>query len=130
MARRHRELLAQLEPVGLKRYQITEKDVREVEKYIAIIQHDIGTPTIWEDLVRYAGSYGTSFLIHEVIEIRELRTRGFEPLRLRTQPLRKLLRQNIDAYVIPAKRVPIQRMFACGSMVRVVTCLSGSLATL
>lgn len=100
MARSHRELLARLDPIGLNRYQITEEDVRMVEKYIAIIQKDIGAPTTWQELIQYGGPYGTSILIHEVVEIRELRARGFEPLRLRTRPLRMLLRQNIDAHII------------------------------
>ena len=100
MAKRHRELLARLEPVGLNRHQITEKDVREVERYLGVFQKKLPVQTSWEELVQYGGPYGTSILIHEVVEIRELRARGFEPLWLRMQPLRKLLRQNIDAHVI------------------------------
>jgi hypothetical protein len=41
LAKRHRELLTRLDPVGLKRYQITEGDVGTVEKYIGIIQADL-----------------------------------------------------------------------------------------
>ncbi len=99
MAKRHRDLLARLEPVGLNRYRITEKDVQTVEKYLRLIQAGLGA-SVWQELVRYGGPYGTSILIHEVVEIRSLKARGFKPLRLRTQPLRKLLRQNIDAHVI------------------------------
>jgi len=41
VAKRHRELMARLEAVGLNRYQITEKDVRAVEKYLSIIQEEL-----------------------------------------------------------------------------------------
>lgn len=52
MAKRHRELLARLDPVGLNRYQITEKDIRTVEKYLAIIQYGLKTTSTWQELVR------------------------------------------------------------------------------
>lgn len=100
MAKRHRELLTRLEPVGLGRYHITEADIQTVEKYLGIIQKKIKTLSTWQELVRYGGPYGTSILIHEVVEIRTLQVRGFEPLRLGKLALRKLLAQNIDAHVI------------------------------
>lgn len=101
MAKRHRELLARLDPVGLNRYQITEKDIRTIEKYLVIIQYGLKTTSTWQELVRYAGLYGTSIAIHEIVEIRTLRARGIEPLHMKTQPLRRLLtQQHIDAHVI------------------------------
>ncbi len=38
LARRHREVLAKLDPVAVARYQITEKDIRTIERYLRIIQ--------------------------------------------------------------------------------------------
>lgn len=100
MAKRHRDLLARLEPIGLNRYQITEADVQTVEKYLSIIQKNLKTQSTWQELVRHVGPYGTSILIHEIVEIRYLQARGFEPLRLGKSALRKLLAENIDAHIL------------------------------
>lgn len=99
MAKRHRDLLARLEAIGLNRYKITEADVQTVEKYLLIIQQDLGAST-WQDIIHYGGPYGTSILIHEVTEIRALKARGLEPLRLRTRELRSLLANHVEAHVI------------------------------
>lgn len=101
MAKRHQDLMARLDPVGMNRYRITEKDVEAVEKYLGLIQKRLKTLSTWQELVRYGGPYGTSILIHEIVEIRTLQTEGFEPLQVRTQAtLRALLAQNIQAHVI------------------------------
>lgn len=103
MAKRHRELLARLDPVGLNRYQITEKDAAKVERYIGIIQEDflkLGVETTWQNIVRFAGPYGTAILIHEVVEIRALAARGLRPLRRKMNSLRQLLAQHVDVHVI------------------------------
>lgn len=100
MAKRHRDLLARLEPVGLNRYQITETDVQTVEKYLGIIQKKLTVDTTWQELLQYGGPYGTSILIHEIVEIRLLKAKGLEPLRLQTEALQRLLAQNIEAHII------------------------------
>lgn len=103
MAKRHRELLARLDQVGLNRYQITENDVEKVEQYIGILRANLikqGVQTAWQDIVWYAGPYGTSILIHEVVEIRELETRSSRLLRRKTNSLKKLLGQHVDAHVM------------------------------
>jgi hypothetical protein len=102
VAKKHREILARLDSVGLRRYQITEKEVRIVEKYLSIIQEDLKGISAWDDLIGYGGSYGTSILIHEVVELRELEARGLD-LRLRgqsQQALRDFLAENIEAHVM------------------------------
>lgn len=38
--------------------------VQTVEKYLGIIQQDLGAST-WQDIIHYGGPYGTSILIHE-----------------------------------------------------------------
>jgi hypothetical protein len=91
LAKRHRDLLTRLEPVGLNRYQITEKDVQVVEKYLNIIQQGLTGGSTWQELLHYGGPYGTSILIHEIVEIRFLRAKGLAPLQQRTRPLRKML---------------------------------------
>lgn len=101
MAKRHRELLARLEPVGLNRYQITEADVRTVERYLRILQAKFKEISVWHEMLRYGGPYGTSILIHEVVEIRELEARGLRPLKQPDRPdLVRLLEENIDAHVM------------------------------
>lgn len=103
MAKRHRDILDRLDPVGLSRYRITEGDVERVEKYINILQADFikqGIETTWQDIVRFEGPYGTSILIHEIVEIRELETRGLRPLRRKMSSLRELLAQHVDAHVM------------------------------
>lgn len=99
MAKQHRDLLAQLEPVGLNRYQITESDVQTVEKYLGIIQRGLGAST-WQELVDVGGPYGTSILIHEIVEIRLLKARGVNPLRQNTRALRRLLARYVEAHII------------------------------
>ncbi len=103
LAKRHRKLLTRLDPVGLNRYQITENDAVKVEQYIGIIQGNflkLGIQTTWQDIVHFAGPYGTAILIHEVVEIRALEARGLRPLRRKMSSLRQLLAQHIDAHVI------------------------------
>ena len=94
MAKRHRELLARLEPVGLNRYQIIEADVQTV---LRILQAKFKEISVWHEMLRYGGPYGTSLLIHEVVEIRELEARGLRPLKQpdRADPVR-LLGENIE----------------------------------
>ncbi len=41
-----------------------------------------------------------SILIHEIVEIRLLKAKGFEPLRQQTEALQRLLAQNIQAHII------------------------------
>jgi glycine cleavage system pyridoxal-binding protein P len=100
VAKRHRELLARLDPVGLNRYQITEKELETIEKYLRIIQGRLTSASTWQELVQYGGPYGTSIAIHEIVEIRLLKNRGLRPLKQRTHILQRLLAQNIDAHVI------------------------------
>ena len=100
MAKRHRELIARLDPVGLNRYQITEKDVRTVERYLDILQSKFKGASAWDDMMRYGGPYGTSILIHEVVEIRILEGRGLRPLSLHRRRLVQTLTEHIDAHVM------------------------------
>lgn len=100
MAKRHYDLLVRLEPVGLNRYQITEKDLQTIEKYLSIIQRGLKGGSTWQELVQYGGPYATSIIIHEIVEIRLLHAKGLDPLRQRTQPLRDLVVRNIETHII------------------------------
>jgi hypothetical protein len=51
-------------------------------------------------MIRYGGPYGTSILIHEIVEIRALQAKGLQPLRQKTRALRQMLALNVDAHVL------------------------------
>lgn len=86
--------------MGLNRYQITEKDIRTIEQYLRILQSHLKIENTWDELTSYAGFYGTSIAIHEIVEIRALRARGIEPLDYRKKALQAILQQRIDAHVL------------------------------
>lgn len=99
MAKRHRQLLARLDPVGLNRYQITERDIQKVEKYLRIAQSILKEASTWHNLQTYSGAFATGIMIHEVVELRILEARGLNPLKQRRRMLQRLVAENIDAHV-------------------------------
>ncbi len=101
MAKRHREVLAKLDPVAVARYQITEKDIRTIEQYLRIIQASLEAEgvSLWQEIVVLPTSYATSLVIHELVEIRLLQAEGIDPLKLRTRALQRTLASHIDAHI-------------------------------
>ena len=101
MARRHREVLAKLDPMAVARYQITEKDVRTIERYLSIIQADLELEgvSLWQEIIDFPPAYATSLVTHELVEIRVLLARGIDPLKLDTDTLQQTLASNIDAHI-------------------------------
>jgi hypothetical protein len=99
VAKRHQELLARLDPVGLNRYQITENDVQQIEKYLDILQKPLRDASTWQDILHLPEFYATAILIHEVVELRILEARRLNPLQQRRQRLQRLLAEHIDAHV-------------------------------
>ena len=101
MAKRHRDILAKLDPVAVARYQITEEDIRTIEGYLKIIQANLELEgvSLWQQIMTFPGAYATSLVVHEIVEIRLLQARGIEPLKLNTFALRQTLATNIDAHV-------------------------------
>lgn len=101
MAKQHREVLAKLDPVAVARYQITEKDIQTIERYLRIIQADLepdGVST-WQEIRDFPSAYATSLTVHEIIEIRLLRVKGIDPVKLDTETLQQTLASNIDAHI-------------------------------
>jgi hypothetical protein len=45
--RRHQQLLARFDPIGLYHYDIAAADLRDIERYIYILQAGLGE-TVWE----------------------------------------------------------------------------------
>ncbi len=101
MARRHREILAKLDPVAVARYQITEKDLRTIERYLKIIQVDLELEgaSLWQEIIDYPSGYATSVVIHELVEIRLLHAKGIRLLNLDTDTLQRTLANNVDAHI-------------------------------
>jgi hypothetical protein len=99
VAKRHREVLAKLDPVAVARYQITEKDIRTIERYIKIIQADLRGVSIWQEIQDFPRAYATSLAIHEIVEIRLLQARGIDPFKLDTETLQLTLASHIDAHI-------------------------------
>lgn len=99
MARRHREVLAKLDPLAVARYQITEKDIRTIERYLEIIQADLEGASVWQEIRDFPGAYATSLVIHEIVEIRLLQVEGIDPLKLDTDALQQTLAGHIDAHI-------------------------------
>jgi hypothetical protein len=100
LAKRHRDLLAGLDPVAVARYQITEKDIRTVERYLKIIQADLHGASTWQDILDFDGPYATGIVIHEIVEIRRLQADGVRPLKLKTKALRAALAAHKSAHVV------------------------------
>ena len=99
MAKRHRDILAKLDPVAVARYQITEKDIRTIERYLKIIQAKLVGVSLWQEIIAFPSAYATSLVVHELVEIRLLQARGIDPLKLKTVVLQQTLANNIDAHI-------------------------------
>lgn len=99
MAKKHREVLAKLDPVAAARYQITEKDIRTIERYLKIIQADLKGVSTWQEIRDFPTAYATSLVIHEIVEIRLLQAKGLDLFKLRTEALQQTLAINIDTHV-------------------------------
>jgi len=101
LAKRHREVLDKLDPVVVARYQITEKDIRTIERYLKIIQADWEREgvSLWQEIIDFPSGYATSQVVHELVEIRLLQAKGINPLKLRTDALQQTLASNIDAHI-------------------------------
>lgn len=99
MAKRHRQILAKLDPLAVVRYQITEKDIRTIERYLKIIQAKLLGVSLWQEIIDFPGAYATSLVVHEIVEIRLLQARGIEPLKLDTATLQHTLASNINAHI-------------------------------
>ena len=99
MAKKHREALAKLDPLAVARYQITEKDIRTIERYLKIIQANLPGVSLWSQIRAFPSGYATSLVVHEIVEIRLLQARGIDPLKLDTITLQRTLVLNIDAHI-------------------------------
>jgi len=93
------QLLARFDPVGLDRYGITADDLQCIERYIHILQSGLGE-MVWDEAVHIGGPYGTSILIHEIVEIRALQQGGVDPYRCTQEELAHVLADHLLAHVV------------------------------
>lgn len=99
MAKRHRDILDKLDPIGVNRYHIAEADIETVEKYLSIIQANMQGRKLWQQIVQFPSGYATSLVVHEIIEIRLLQARGINLFKMDTSTLQQTLATNIDAHI-------------------------------
>jgi hypothetical protein len=88
--------LADFDPEAIEQHNITAQDVESAYRYVALLQ---GTDS--QTYADIAGGcyYGTSALLHEVIELRILLERDRWLLRRPSQRVKKFLQDNDDAHV-------------------------------
>jgi len=101
LAQRHREVLAKLDQSAVARYQITEKDLQTIERYLKIIQATLETEgvSLWQEIRDLPSAYATSLVIHELVEIRLLQAQRIDLLKLDTYALRQALASHIEAHI-------------------------------
>ncbi len=87
--------------MAVARYQITEKDIRTIERYLKIIQATLEQEgvSLWQQIMKFPSAYATSLVVHEIVEIRLLQASGIDPLKLDTFSLRRALATHVDAHI-------------------------------
>jgi len=88
--------LADFDREALAEYGVTQQEIRHALRYVAILQ---GTDSQTYTDIAAGCYYGTSVLLHEVIELRILLKRDRRLLFRSRQKVRRFLRENEDAHV-------------------------------
>ena len=88
--------LSDFDPVIVERYGITEEKLAQVVRYVRLLQGK-DAPTLRD--VAVGGYYGTSALLHEVVELEMLLAREPKLLRWNRMAARWFLERNVDAHV-------------------------------
>jgi hypothetical protein len=101
--------LADFDPQAIERHNVTARDIENAYRYVALLQ---GTDSqAYADIVGGC-YYGTSALLHEVIEVRILLERDRWLLARSRQQVKKFLQDNEDAHIegLKAEYVYLQRV--------------------
>jgi hypothetical protein len=88
--------LADFDPEAIEQHNVTAQDIENAYRYVALLQG--ADSQTYADIARGC-HYGTSALLHEVIELRILLKRDRWLLRRPRQWIRKFLQDNEDAHV-------------------------------
>jgi hypothetical protein len=87
--------LADFDPTIVAQYAITEQDLQRVIRYVRLLQGE-GAPTLAD--IAVGGYYGTSALLHEVVELRALLEREPGLLQKTRFQVARFFYANIDAH--------------------------------
>ena len=87
--------LADLDPAIVAQYAITEQDLQRVARYVQLLQGE-DAPTLAD--IAVGGYYGTSALLHEVVELRALLEQEPELLDWQGHAVRQFFHANPDAH--------------------------------
>ena len=88
--------LTDFDPDIIAAYHVTERDLQNAVRYITILQGQ--ESQVLNDLTA-GGYYGTSVLLHEVVELRILLSRDPNPLQRQYDDIDAFLQANQDAHV-------------------------------
>jgi hypothetical protein len=88
--------LADFDHEALEQHHVTAQDIENVLRYVAILQ---GTDSRTYTDMAAGCYYGTSALLHELVELRVLLERDRWLLRRPSQRVKKFLQDNDDAHV-------------------------------
>lgn len=101
--------MADFDHEALERHRVTAQDIENALRYVAILQ---GTDSQTYTDIAGGCYYGTSALLHEVIELRILLKRDRWLLRRPRQWIKRFLENNADAHVegLKAEYVYLQRV--------------------
>jgi len=91
-------LLARLDPIGVQTYHITVEDLKAVADYVSCLQKHLPA-TVWDEAWAVGGEYGASIIVHEIIEIRELRRLVAPESDLSPEALARRLNEHPRAHV-------------------------------
>ena len=91
--------LGAFDPGLVARERITADDLERVHRYVEMLQGHI-SPNTWDDIA-FGGYYGTSALLHEVVQLRLLLARDPALLNRSAAELYDLVNhpENLDAHV-------------------------------
>ena len=87
--------LADFDPVIVAQYAITEQDLQRVTRYVRLLQGE-DAPTLAD--IAVGGYYGTSALLHEVVELRAFLEREPEVLDWHGHAVRQFFHANPNVH--------------------------------
>ncbi len=87
--------LADFDPAIVAQYAITEQDLQRVTRYVRLLQGE-DAPTLAD--IAVGGYYGTSALLHEMLELRALLEREPELLNWQGHAVRQFFHANPDVH--------------------------------
>ncbi len=88
--------MADFDPEAIKQHNVTARDIENAYRYVALLQ---GTDSKTYADITVGCYYGTSALLHEVIELRVLLKRDRWLLFRSRQRIRRFLQDNEDAHI-------------------------------